>query len=523
MSTRFTLPFLLSTLLLGISFGSAAQQAKPAATPQTKKTAASKPSLEDEKRTAEIESFISYAQSVPPEFSADLFLQVVESGELKDAKRKQELLNDAFYAAAKAKEQLKLIPLPGMAVDSREGYRATASALGLNALSLQGRAIKAMLPLDKQRARQLFSELKLKLEPLTCENTLGYDVNSYYTTIQAIAQTSFDAEETNRGEPVFFVEGFVGKITSPNEIPAAVRLILSLQTTDLQLTTLGRAFSAALQKIPADDRSFSAPSNSTLASIGELVKTFRQRELSSDEVLEAYRAYLIKQLGGARCADTATKEQTALENQFVAHFNDTLLRAAYKKIAPISEDEIKPEKREGAAINEAYWKSAKSRAILSQLKKLRFGSQTKELQDQQKQAAEWQSQLSQLLKDLGAWTAEDEKSEEDYFHQKSVAYYALLKTVPPGEQYEGVVDEALRDFASLLSSSPLQKEKPAEWFLHAKVLLDRANNAPPREREKLANLINSLRSTVLHLYLQKQQLLKGQAGDRNTTLKVHQP
>lgn len=505
MSARFTLPVLLISLLFGI----VAQQEKPDAPRQTKKPAASKPSLEEEKRAAELESFILYAQSVPPEFSADLLLQVVESGELKDAKRKQELLNDAFNAAGKAKERVKLMPLPGMAVDSRAGYRATAAALGLDALSLQGRAIKSMLLLDKQRARQLFSEVKLNLEPLTCEDTVGYDVDSFYATVQAIAQTGFDAEETSRGEPVFFVETYIGKINSPNQIPPAVKTLLSLQATDLQLATLVRAFSSALQKIPADDRSFCAPSNSTLAAIDELVDRLRQRELPSDEVIEAYRTYLIRQLGGSRCADTATKDQRALENQFIAHFNGKLVSSAYKKIAPISEDEIKPEKRDGVAINEAYWKSAKARAILSHLKKLRFGSQSKELQEQDKQAAEWQSQLSQLLKDLEAWTAEDEKSEEDYFHQKSVAYFALLKTIPANQQYEGVLDEALRDFASLLSSSPLQKEKPAEWFLHAKVLLERVKNARPGERDKLTNLIKSLRSTVLHLYLQKQQLLKG--------------
>ena len=504
MSARFTLPILLSSLL----FGLVAQQAKPGATQQTKKSTASKPSLEEEKKAAELESFISNAQAAPPEFSADLLLQVVESGELKDAKRRQDLINDAFYVAAKAKERVKLMPLSGMAVDSRAGYRATASTLGLDTLSLQSRAIKAMLPLEKQRARQLFSDVKLNLEPLTCENTLGYDVDSFYTTIQSIAQTGFDSEEISRGEPVFFVETYVGKITSPNQISPAIKALLSLQTTDLQLTTLARAVSGALQKIPADDRSFSAPSNSTMGSIDQLVDRLRQRELSSDEVIEAYRAYLIKQLGGSRCADTATKDQTALENQFVIHFNSKLVASAYKKIAPISDDEIKPARREGVAINEPYWKSAKARSLLSQVKKLRFGSQTKELTDQQKQAAEWQSQLSELLKELGEWTAEDEKSEEDYFHQKCVVYYALLRTIPAGEQYEGVVDEALRDFASLLSTSPLQKEKPAEWFLHAKVLLDRANKAQPREREKLTNLINSLRSTVLHLYLQKPQLLK---------------
>src|SRR5215212_1974333 len=172
MSIRFTLAIVLSSLL----FGTVAQQSKRGATQQTKKPIASNPSPEDERKAAELESFISYAQSVAPEFRADLLLQIVESGEIKDSKRKQDLVEDAFYAAAKAKEPVKLMALPGMAVDSRAGYRATAAGRGLDALSLQDRAIRAMLALDKQRARQLFSEVKLNAGPLPCENGLDYDV-----------------------------------------------------------------------------------------------------------------------------------------------------------------------------------------------------------------------------------------------------------------------------------------------------------------------------------------------------------
>jgi hypothetical protein len=116
--------------------------------------------------------------------------------------------------------------------------------------------------------------------------------------------------------------------------------------------------------------------------------------------------------------------------------------------------------------------------------------------------------LSEFVSELASWNAADEKSEEDYFHQKSVIYYALLKIIPADDQYDGVMDEALRDFATLLSTSPLQKEKPAEWYLHAKILLNRVNTAQPRERDKLTNLIYSSQSTVLHLYVKKQQLFK---------------
>ena len=505
---------LLPILIVSISIALAAQQPQPGNTQQVRQTskagsvpsATSKASL-DEKRAAEIESFITYAQSVPAEFSVDLLIQLVQSGEIKDSQRKQDLLVESFYAAAKAKEPVKVVALPGSAVDSRTGYRATAARAGLDTLSLQCRAIRALLPLNKRKARQLFSEIKLKLEPLNCESTLGYEVDSFFTTMQAIAQSGFNAEENRRGEPVYFVESYISKINSPDQIPPALKLLGSLKTTDLELESLARAFSTALQGIPADDRSFSAPWNSTLGTFDDLISMFNRRGLSNDRLLEAYRAYLINQLSGSRCADTISKAQQELESNLVIHFNEKLRSLSYKKIPAISEEEIKPAKREGSATNEPYWTSAKSKSILMRVKKLRFSASGREFADAEKQSAEWQSQLSELLKELASWSAEDENSEEDYFHQKSVIYYALIKIIPTDDQYEGVRDEALRDFAAMLSSSPLQKEKPAEWFLHAKFLLDRVNQAQPAERDKLINLINSSRSNVLQLYVQKQQLL----------------
>ncbi len=498
MNAYLTLPVLIFSIIFGLTV----QQPKSANKQKPK-------SPEEEKRAAELETFINYAQSVPAEFSADLLLQVVESGAIKDPKRKQYLLVEAFYAASNAKEPVKMLTLPGSAVDSRAGYRATASRLGLDALSLQSRAIKALLLLDKLKARQLFGEIKLETEPPNCEDALAYDAKAFFAMIEAIAQSAFSAEEITRGEHVFFVERYIGKINSPGQIQPAIKTLLAIKTTDLELTNLSRALSVALPKIPVDDRSFSAPWNSASESMDALVAQFNQRDLAPDEIVESYRAYLTKQLAGSRCADTEeSKEQKELQTQFVRHFNERLRSSSYKKIEAISEEEIKPGKLEGRVNDEVFWTSTRSKSILSRVKKLRFDTAGKEFNDQDKQSADWQSQLSQLLREIAAWTVGDEKSEADYFHQKSVVYYALLKTIPADSQYEGVLDEALRDFAGLLSGSPLQKEKPAEWFLHASQLLDRINKAKPRERDKLRNLINSSRSTVLTLYLQKQQLLK---------------
>jgi hypothetical protein len=511
----------LSVLVLSVTTGLAVQQSKSGVNSQqsdSKKEADANPKnkprsksdhSKEEKKAAEIETFITYAQSVPAEFSADLLIQLVESGEIKERKRQQDLLIEAFYTAAKAKEPLKLAALPGSIVDSRLGYRANAFRLGLDSLSLQCRAIKALLPLNKRKARQLFDEIKLKLNPLDCENNFAYHLDSFFETTLAIAQTAFNTEATQRGEHIYFVENYISKLNSSNQIQPAVKVLISLKTTNLELARLGRAFSTALAKVPTDDRSFSAPWNSTMSSIDELISKFNQRGLPTDEIIESYRAYLINQLTGQRCAETdAAKQQRALETSLVTHFNERLRSLAYKNIASISEDEIKPGRREGSVRDEVYWTSAKSRSILSAIRKLRFKERGNEINAPEKESAEWQSQLSELMRELASWVPNDERSEEAYFHQKCVIYYALIKAIPADNQYEGLRDEALRDFASLLSSSQLQKERPAEWFLHAKVLIDRTTTAKSPERDKLISLIYNSRSNILHLYVQKDELLK---------------
>lgn len=464
----------------------------------------SKSDHDDANKSADIEAFIIYAQSLPAEFSADLIIQLAESGQIKDLKRRQDLLVDAFYTAAKAKQPLKRAALPGSIVDSRSGYRANAFRLGLDALSLQSRAIKALLPLNKQKARQLFEEIKLKLDPLNCEDTLAYNVDAFFDTTLVLVQTAFPSEEIRRGEHIYFIENHFSRITSANEIRPAIRVLVSLKATNLELARLGHAFSTALTKVRGDRRSFAAPWNSTMSSIDELVSKFHQRGLSCDEIIESYRTYLINQLSGDGCAERDAEK--LVNASLVTHFNEKLRLLAYKNISAISDDEIRPGRPGGSGRDEEYWTSAKSKRVLAAMRKLRFKANGDELKTPEKRFADWESQLSQLIRELASWSPTDEKSEEDYFHQKSVIYSALIDSLPAENQYDALRDEALRDFTNLVSTSELQKQQPAEWFLHAKILIDRAKTAKSSERDKLLTFIYNSHSTVLRLYAQKDQL-----------------
>jgi hypothetical protein len=70
---------------------------------------------------------------------------------------------------------------------------------------------------------------------------------------------------------------------------------------------------------------------------------------------------------------------------------------------------------------------------------------------------------------VDAWTADQENSEADYYHEKCIVFTALIELVPPGS----LNDKLLADYIDFISNSSLYQQSPAEWFLEPRALLDR--------------------------------------------------
>lgn len=460
------------------------------------------------RRDEDIQALTVYARMAPPEFAADALIRIAESRRVKDQKWKCELLEEAFQVAARVQNPTKRTVVPGGAIDTRSGYLSNAYRLNLDAVSLRCQAVKAMLAVDKRKARKLFVEIpKLELHPLNCEDSLVCDLSGFYETLSTIALTTFSLKEMRRDEHVRFVDLYIEGIVSPVQIEPAAKVILSLKTSPSQLGVLVHTFSTALRRISGDDRSFSVPWVSPVAVIDPLVRTCNDKGVSADELLESFREYLVKHFSANRCADTASRtQQRSMESNLIDYFNNHLRLATYsrtKLILPLSEDDIKPAKIEGVAVYDPYWRSSKAKSLLSRLQKLRFASNGKNFTDAEKQEPEWRWQLSQLLTDLTSWSQADEKSEADYFHQKSILYYGLLEVVPQGSTR----DDVLSDFIASLSDSTLQEDSPIEWFLHAKYIVDMARNSQNPERSKVIEALNHSRSATLYLYAQMEVLI----------------
>lgn len=463
--------------------------------------------IKDEEYSPAVETLINYARSTTAEFGADILIRIADSKAITNKPRKRELLEDAFRLAGRAQQPIRRAALTGTRVDTRSGYLSSAFNLKLDTLSLQCRAVKAMSSVDPEKARELFGQIpKPRLEPLDCKDALVYDVSDFYETLTDVVRATFKPQETLRGEHISFVEQYVDSMASPVQIEPLAKTILSLKTSRAQLQSLLHSFSVALSRISGDDRSFSVPWASGAGSIARMAEICKGKKILTDELLESFRAYLVKHITASRCADTAAKsDQRSREAAQIDFFNGNLRFAGYlskESIRPINDDDIKPAKIEGAAKYYEYWESPKSKALLSRIRKLRFSPTGKPLSDTEKQEAEWQWQLAQSLTDLKSWRADDEKSEADYFHQKCILFNALLEIVPASHTR----DDIMYDFVAFVSDSNLQKDSPEEWFLHANAILNKAHSYQGDERSKMLEALSKSKSAVIYLYAELERL-----------------
>jgi len=141
----------------------------------------------------QIEELVDAARSTPPEFAADALIRLAESRLVEGRARKRELLEEAFRLASAAQEPFKMRFSGERHFDSRAGFRGRAYALDLDALSLQCRAVSAMLRIQEtRRARQLFESTVLPPAPdLRAPEQMAYDFALFEQTREALASRGF--------------------------------------------------------------------------------------------------------------------------------------------------------------------------------------------------------------------------------------------------------------------------------------------------------------------------------------------
>lgn len=442
------------------------------------------------RRPIEIENLVSESRYVPPEFAASLLLRIAQSEKVTDQTWKKELLEEAFRLAEKAQFSVrkKVLPLPGVSVDTSSGYLSYAFDLGLDRLSLKSRVIKAMLRLDRQRARELLLEIspKLPLESLSCSDSMVYQVEDFYEILTQVAREAFSAQEIESGVRAEFLLPYVKALSSPAQVKPVIELLLALKKSPHELSYLVRAFVPAFKNISGDDRSFSysASRDSIARAIVDLARSGYDSEKQSDEILGAFRSYLLKNLTSTRCRDNAITDVKTLP----WYIKEANLIFADQPLLP---EEIKELGIGPTAKILNYWETDDARRMLKKIKELSWKGDNEQVSETDMQSLEWQQRVREFLSELEGWEGRHESSALAAFHEKCVLYRGLLTRVGDGSLPETIA----ASYVQYLSKSAVKEESRIDWFLHVSDLLDQLS-ADQRNNMLLGLLTRSSDPTI---------------------------
>jgi len=459
----------------------------------------------------ELAPVIDMARAAPGEFSADALIRIASTDKLEKVVRVQ-LLEEAFRRASEAqqpfKRQASILRVGGAA-----GFLQHAYQQNLDALSLRLRAVDAMLPLDSAKARSLFLEIPpLHLPKVTCDDYLVYDVSLFYQVLGKVARQSFSAKEAAAGAPIRLLERFTGTLDSAAQVEPAARLLASGELPNKDFEALVTALGGSLGRIYGDDRSFTASLSPASQQVFSLLEDARKRQVSPLALLEGYRAYLVNNLAGQRCADddlmgngqtyslgAGPKAADSLGIAAADYFNQKL---AKPPILPLREEEVTPSKIEGAASGMRSCQEPECKQLANQYRGLIFGAGGTPLSQAQRDTAEWRSRLQDLLNAMADWKEGSDTADIEQFRDKCALFGSLLGVIPPGPDSERV----LLAWLNYLEGNRIENDDRVGWFLPVNTLIGRVA-IDPLGLGKLTEALRKARDPVIALYVELERVV----------------
>ena len=397
------------------------------------------------------------ARAQPPEFAANVLLRIADAPGVTDGAWKREILEDAFHMAAGAQQPFARRSWTG----KPDGLFDKAYAQGLDALTLQSKAVRAMLAIDYKKARELFGEIPpLEIPRLECGDAMVYDVSAFYATADEVAARAFSAKEVADEEPFHFLLRYAAAATSPAQVAPIARMIAGASVKPAQFEALVNALAGALMQLSGDDRSFSATSPGDADSaLAGLQAECTSRKIDAQPLLAAWRAYVARQTGGARCADSA------------AHAPRYTGQCESPQCRQLEAQYI------GLVTANGYGLTA-----------------------EQKASSEWSGKLRKYLAALADWTNDDDPAE--YFRFKTRFYSELFELAPKGPDR----DLLLSTLLGWLQQNGYQREHRVEWFYPVDALIVHAFADPVGMQAAVRELRRSA-DPVIALYADLEQLL----------------
>ncbi len=420
-----------------------------------------------------VEALVVEAANVAPEFGADVLIRAATSAKIRDLEWRRELLEQAFWRAAAAREAHRRTAARSLSPDTRPGALVQAYDLRLDRVSLQTRVALAMLPVDPDRAGELFEWIDPRFDPEGCENPLVPAADEYYNTAAQFARHSARAGAVARADALHLLVLHVGRARLPSEMPAVVRAIRAFNPTSLEAVYLDGVLRSILEHGVRDARGFSTTGLDLVSRMAELADDEREAGLTPSILMLGLRRYLVGQLSGPRCADTA------IDNGLIVEAFNAALRhpgVAANGLDPLTVKDLQPSTILAPAKIDVYWQTGDARRLHEAILQLR-GPDRKLVPLAVRRTHDWKAEADHFLTDVERWQEARDTGEADGLYQKGVLLAGLFDLAPQADLRE----RAMRGLVDLLRHSMVGSTRPALWYLIVARLLEQERGATRRE------------------------------------------
>jgi len=443
----------------------------------------------------EVLTLVDQARALPPEFRADTLLRLSDSPLVTDTTWKRELIEDAFWSGAHA-------PLPYPQWADRRSDSVAENAVRQNrleALTLQTRAVQAMLALDPQKAFHLYEQIQTPgLPKLACSTVFTPVVLDYYQTAVFVFENAFTSKQRKQGDDIRFLQRLIASVQSPSQVSPALEMIFAVKVSPTQRQDLLSLIATRLQEITRSDREYGAMETA-------LVSTVPPDRLQPSEavvLLPALRSYIVRHVSGRRCTDnipTTGKIAKSAEsfNTLAAKFDP-----AGDRYKPISAEEAKPRGDDGSYQPTLTGQSAQSQAIQDALRWLTHGDREHDGKVlrwtlEERSTQDWLAHYDDAVKLVYDLKEKDENSVEAFFCTKSDALNLLAVLVPPGPARERAMDE----YREFLEQNYPSIQNRNLWFTMFRHMLYTARfSDDPKEKAWMLDELTRSSNLIIALY-----------------------
>jgi hypothetical protein len=433
----------------------------------------------------ELMNIYDLAEGSPAPLKALALLRIATSPGLKDVEWKEELLTEAFPAAAQEPSLWKtsyVFPAAGrLSVMPHRMEMSDDENGGLLRLTLEAEIVEAMLAVDRREAVSIFNQIApLRLPVLTCSDGLIPDAGAYYQAATAVAKSGFTADQKKNGDPAEFLRGLIVAISSPVEIRPAANMLVAQHFSADDAPPVISDFARRLETLSGDDRAFFADLDGTSKAVMNLADSLN--DSLATEVLKAWRNHLILNLTGDRCKETLDSKwhYSKVAIDAVTVLNSRVV--GRESVAPIEKDDIHPGNvASGSADDSPVVLSAAESELHRRWFAIEFGKQNEGLSNEQKADPEWIANFDRYLDDITDLKPSTGESDADVLQRKCGLMHQAVMIAPPGP----LTDRVIAQYVQLLQLNNISLELVSSWYSDVAAFLSSAD------------ILNHARSTAL--------------------------